>query len=437
MAIDVLQAFLTKRMFDVGGDDQRVTPLREAAGDIATLLRAAPQRAATFTMVAIDSAIDKDEPVVGEVMKVLEVRWQSYAGAFTDAQLPTVARAIILHALSAAMGSEPIAAAVSLTARSLLPRLGVVGDRALWTEIIGDADSGLAQRAERDWALPSATSAADTTLSVAAVEPLAPPSIKTDWLIGRLEAASGPHNAEGEAIKGANPLLPNNGQAWATTFASQAGSAITSLVNTAAEMLAKNINQREGADALRTAIAEYVSTTSSALIRTALGLERRTALLWWKEALFSPMAQASYRALDPAVAAALAAIDASHQTGAFAPRMAEAVVRETLRSIDPIAMTVERPLTEHGQALATAADPVRAVLDGGYQVIHSEPGRTPLGALVPSGSGITAEALITRLGLARDDKVSAMEFGVWLFRDLQAAAATPPPTKRKRGGKTA
>jgi hypothetical protein len=435
MAVDILQRFLTKRLFDVGADDARVTPLREATEDVVSVIKAAPQRTAVFTMVAIDSGIGPDEPLVGEIMSILEKRWQSYAGAFADSKLPTVARAIVLHALSKAMGSDPIAAAVSLTARTMLPRLGAVADRDVWSEIIDDAERRLALKAEREWALPSAAKAFEIGLSFDDLPQLVPPQTNRDWLVKRLGAASGPHNAEGASFESANPNFPDAGQAWAHQFAPIAATAISNSVNAVVKSLAEQVEQREGGQALRDAISTYVTASAEALTRTAMGLERRSALLWWKEALYSPAAQTSYRDLDPAVAAALAAIDASTQTGPFAPRMAEAVVRETLMSMNQEAMTATRPLVEHGKAIAGATGEVRSAIETGYAAAHAEPGRSPLAGLIVSDPVTSPAVVERRLGLPGDLELSAVDLGVWLFRDLQASAATPVPVRRGRGSK--
>jgi hypothetical protein len=436
MATDVLQRFLTKRLFDVGADDNRVKPLRDAAADVAALIKTAPQRTATFTMVAIDAGVGPDQPLVGEVMKILEKHWQSYAGAFTDSKLPTVARAILLHALSMAMGSEPIAAAVSLTARNMLPHLGDAGDRELWADIIGDAERRLGLKAERDWALPSAAKAVGSELTIAQAEPLVAPGISRDWLSTRLEAAAGPHNENGDALASSNPNFPNAGAPWSHKFGPIAATAISSAVNNAIKTLVERLGERDAAQELRAAVSEYVAFSTIALTRTAVGLERRTALLWWKEALYSPAARASYRDLDPSAAAALAAIDASAQTGAFAPRMAEAMVRETLRSIDGN-MLEERSLVDHCTAIGATTGDVHQAIQTGFAAIHGESGRAPLGALLTRPEPGSPAAIETGLGLSGDTLVSAIDLGIWLFRDLQASAATPVPAKRGRAGKPA
>jgi hypothetical protein len=201
--------------------------------------------------------------------------------------------------------------------------------------------------------------------------------------------------------------------------------------------LAEQVDKREGGQALREAIGNYVTATADALTRTAMGLERRSALLWWKEALYSPTAQTSYRDLDPAVAAALAAVDASAQTGPFAPRMAEAVVRETLRSMDHDAMMATKALVEHGEAIAAATGGVRSAIEAGYANAHAETGRSPLASLILSDPVTSPGVVERRLGLPGDLALNAVDLGVWLFRDLQASAATPVPAKRGRGSKAA
>jgi hypothetical protein len=436
MATDVLQRFLNRRLFDVGGDDARVALLRAAAADVAAVIKDSPQRAAGMTMVAIDSRIGPDEPLVGEVMKVLEKRWQSYAGAFADKKLPTLARAIVLHALSAAMGSDSIATAVSLTARTMLPQLGDPADLDLWGDIINDADRRLALRTEREWALPSAAKAATGSLSWTAPAALTPPTLARAWLVQRFSAAAGPHNSDGEANKTpVNPQFPNSGEPWSHAFAPIAATSVASAVDLAFKAFAEQIDKRDAGETLGNAITSYVSSAAETLTRTAIGLERRTALLWWKEALYSPSAHVSYRDLDPAAAAALAAIDASAQTGPFAPRMAEAMVRETLRSIDVGFASESQPLSACCNVIAETEGPVRAALEAGFGAVNREPGRTPLASLLADSDAVTPEVIAERLGLAPDLAVTPMEFGTWLFRDLQAAAATPPPVKRKRGAK--
>lgn len=435
MAVDILQRFLTNRLFDVGADDKRVEALRQTAADVTALVKAMPQRTATLTMVAIDGTIAPEEPIVGEVMKILEKHWQSYANAFADDKLPTVARAVLLHGLSAAASSDAIATAISLTAHTMLPHLGDTADRDLWTEVVGDADRRLIARAEREWALPGAASTGQPEFTLGAAGELSIPNMPREWLAERLEWAVGPTNAAGEAFKQANPNWPSNSnQPWAHEFASRAANAISGAVNSALKSLAESIAQRNDPAILRDSIAEYVSAASSALTRTAIGLERRTALLWWKEALYSPAGGISYRDLDPAAAAALAALDASSQSGAFAPHMTEAVVRETLRSIDQEAMLAERPLLDQANSVLHNG-PVRTVIQHGYSSIHSEPGRTPLGALLTRDEALTSAVMIERLGLPPDLAINAVDLGVWLYRDLQAAAATPEPVKLKRKGR--
>lgn len=436
MALDVLQKFLTARLFDVAGEDTRVDRLRETASDVVEVLKAAPERTAIFTMTAIDGRAGVDDPVVTEVTALLEKRWHSYAGAFSDEKLPTVARSIVLHALAATMGADPVAACVALTARNLLPHLGAQADRELWNDLLANADRRLDLRAQREWALPSAANVPETPLKFDAVPALTPPAVPDDWLKSRFAAAAGPSVASGEALKApVNSSWPQNGAQWSYEFAPIAGNAVAQALNSVSKALVEAINGQNAASALAEAVQAYVTTAVQSVARTAAGLERRTTLLWWKEALFSPLAKTSYRGLDPAVAAALVAIDGSAQTGAFAPRMAEALVRETSLSIDPAAMREPKPLAELCASANGAAGETGAVIRDYLSQVHVEGGRAPLAGLLGRDEPTDREVLRTRLGLDGSLAVAPADFGVWLFRDLQAAAATPPSPKRKRAAR--
>jgi len=430
MALDILQRFLTARLFDVGGDDTRVVKLREAAADLANVIKAAPHRVAIFTMVAIDGQIGPDDPLIIEVTGILEKRWQSYAGAFVDASLPTVARAIVLQALASAMASDAVAAAVTLTARNMLPHIGAQSDRNLWIDLIQEADRRLDTRAQREWALPHAAAASDVALTLDGVPALAPPTLSRDWLTKQLQAASGPSNAQGEALKTPNPHWPNEGSPWSHQFAPAAASATAAAVDAVIKALAEKVDEQAGAKALADTVSKYVSEVAATLTQTAAGIERRTSLLWWKEALFSPSTGLSYRDLAPPVAAALAALDASAQTQAFAPRMAEAFVRETVRSIGEEKMLRAQPISQLCSVVIQASDDVRTTLREGYAQVHTEAGRIPLAGVL--AGELDASVLSARLGIDGSVAISPADFGVWLFRDLQAAAATPAGTKRKR-----
>lgn len=431
VADDYLQRFLNSRLFDVGGDDERLKLLRLAANELADTLKASPERIPAFTMVAIDSETPPDEPLLAEVGGILQHHWNSYAGAFADRTLPVVFRGIILNALGSMINSDPVATAVTMTGRNLLPRLGARADEGLWRDLVDTASHRLEMRARREWALPSAAAAQQHELKVVGIGTVAGTNASKEWLTKQLRAAVGPHTPEQEAT-GGNAYWPNSGEAWAHDFAARAAAAIVGSINGTAKTLVENVNKELGFKDQAEAIGAYVQAVAGSVAQTALGLERRTSLLWWKEALYSPAAAISYRQLDLPVAAALAAVDSAEQIGAFAPRMAEAFLAETVRSIDPVAAGERMQLVDLCCAVEAAPAEVREILLARLGQLHVEPGRTQLASLIGTGVTIDGAILERRVGLDPAEQMSIVDFALWLFRDVQASAAAPAPRRKRK-----
>jgi hypothetical protein len=432
VAHDILQRFLTAKLFDVSGDDTRLNRLRETAEDLAEQIKSAPSRTSAFVMVAIDAKVPHGEPVLAEVASLLEKRWNTYAGAFANETLPVVIRGIILEALGRIIGSEPIALAVALTARSLLPILGSPADRSLWADIVDDADRRLENRAGREWTMPSAASVQSLSLALPTVQQLSAPTLKRDYISERVAAAAGPEDHAGNGISNGNPYWPNQGQSWSNEFVPRATKAIGDSVDAVAKLIVDKINAQAPATALVEAINQYVGQVSAGLAQTTVGVERRTALLWWKEALYSPALKQSYRSLDLALVAGWLAVDAVEITGAFAPRMMEAFLIETFRSLN-LEASKTMDAKHLFEPVATDQSPASVQLRERLSQAPMEAGKSPLAGLLGRAVPIDASFFEKRLGVPGSMKLSPLEFCVWLFRDLQITRAME--AKKRRGTK--
>ena len=435
MAQDILQSFLTARMFSVGGDDSRLDKLRSAAADVADLIKATPARAAGFTMVALDADCRADEPILAEVASKVEKHWNSYTGSFAEDVLPVVLRAVILDALARIVGSDPIAMAVALTARNLSPYVGDAADQPLWVEILNQAERRLELRARREWTMPSTAEMEPLKLELGETTPINAFSVNLEYLIKHLAGASGPSGADGVAIEGANQNWPNNGPQWSYEFAPRAAKAIAAVTNSALKSTVDAINKQAGHATLIEAIGAYIQQAAAAVAKTSVGLERRTALIWWKEALYSPGAERSYREMDLALAAGWMAIDGAEQAGSFAPRMAEAVILETMRSLAPEDGLKPRALTDLAAELLKEQDIAIAARER-LACVLVEKGRTPLASLISHNTPIDGNVVHDRLGLDADVQMSPAAFALWLYREYQVAIATQSAAKGRRKAKS-
>ena len=227
-------------------------------------------------------------PILLEVAAILEKRWNSYAGAFADTTLPVVMRAIILDALARSIGSEPIAAAIALTARTFLPRQGSKADQALWSELLDDAERRLERRAQREWSFPSSADGRTETPTLPQLPAISHTTIKREWLAERIAGAVGPHAEGGAAVAGANPNWANAGEQWSHDFTKRMTKAIGEALDTIAKNNFDRLNAQLTAAYQAQPLAAYVNEVADEFGARSLGLERRSALLWWKEARSRP-----------------------------------------------------------------------------------------------------------------------------------------------------
>ena len=117
-------------------------------------------------------------------------------------------------------------------------------------------------------------------------------------------------------------MAQNNPSAWAQQlgngFAEAIGEAID---NVAAQSKVGPIDLSASFQQLTSAVSGYVSEALRAVSGATAGLQRRTNLIWWKQALFSPSKQKSYRAYPVTIASALMALDLYQQIPCFRPRV--------------------------------------------------------------------------------------------------------------------
>ncbi|MDE0095742.1 MAG: GTPase-associated system all-helical protein GASH, partial [Gammaproteobacteria bacterium] len=136
MTDDVLLKFLSRRLINVGGDDDKLDHLRQTAADLAEILQVTPTKACPYALVAFDPHVPTADPTVVEVENALRKRWQTYVNTFSDTPV-TVFRAILLDALiSACDRNDTVAAAFVASARNVLPLMEVGDEQTLWADIV-------------------------------------------------------------------------------------------------------------------------------------------------------------------------------------------------------------------------------------------------------------------------------------------------------------
>ena len=435
---DVLLEFLTHGLIDVGGDDAKLEKMRSTAGDLAKALQDSPERATSYALIAFDPNSPALDPVVAEVMDALRKRWATYVNTFAGTPI-LVVRALLLDALNqAAAADDRIGLCFVASARNALPFMEVGEEQKIWVDVIGKTEDRIDARAEREWATPDTISVPKLSFKISKKPS---PVLKTTVvdrraLASQLQAAAGPQS--GNVATNGNPTWPQNNPAhWVAEFGARAAVAVADAVDAVtADFAVGEIDVAGPLNQLAEAVTGFVEATLSSFSGATAGLQRRTELLWWKEALYSHSARKSYRTLEPQVAAALMALDLFNQLPLFSPASVAAFLHEAVALL-PSAAEAKHSV---GDLLATARQspelaPLRATAAGLLAVPR---GRGPLLALIghpeisvspPSGEfrDLTGVPAGSELGIAT--------WATWLFRELQAARATErtKPPKRRQG----
>ena len=353
MSGDVLRRFLGKGLIDVGGDDDKLGRLRQTAGDLSGILKKTPVKASPFALVAFDPDTPATDPTIAEVEKALRKRWQTYVNTFAETPV-TVFRAMLLDALIRACGdNDTVAVAFVASARNVLPFMEVGGEREIWAEIVGEIEGKVEARAEREWATPA-------SISVPAIEFESPSGaeihisskkVSRNGLAQKLLAAAGPISVapnEGKVRTNGNPhwSQDTSGQ-WVYEFGTRTAVAVCEAINQAIGSLSvEGVDLPRITEDMTKVMSGHLTTTLQAVSGAMAGLQRRTHLLWWKEALFSPSARMSYRDMSTFDAAALMAFDMHRQVLTLSPASVAAFLRETVIALPTIDQEQKAPIRE-------------------------------------------------------------------------------------------
>jgi GTPase-associated system helical domain len=430
VATDILQLFLNRRLFDIGPDDTRLGRLRKAAAGLAASLSKRRARTVWYALAAFDPDVPPDDEVLGEAATAVQKHWNTYASCFADASPRPLFRAVLLEALyQAQMDDTGIATAVALVARNVLPHFNVASERDVWLQVVAAATERANEQARAEWDVHVESSDPETLVVEAEAGTVAEQPIESDrgTLLRAFVGAAGPTDQQGQPGTNPNPHWPYNSAAnWSYQFAPRATEAVADAIDRAFALLHEQ--HAELAQSLTEIVRHHVSlgvSTVAAIARSTRGLQLRTELLWWKEAMYSPSTGKSYRAQSPILGAAQMALDLHRQVPVFCPESVEYFLREAAGTVFAAAAVARNPLRESINALVSGEDlgAFRAALRGFRQTS----GRGPLVSLLADAfedGAIGPKQCSAAIGIDGATEFTPADLSVWIFRELQALRAT-------------
>lgn len=425
MPNQILLRFLENGLINVGGDDSKLRKLQETAEVLSNVLQKTPAKTTAFALTAFDPDVRAEQPVMQEVKAALSEQWQTYINTFAGTPR-AVFRAILMEALAiAASRDDLIAAALVACARNMLPHIRIGNERHIWGDLVKTLEDKVEERAEAEWATPDAIEVPPLTL---VIDPLKI-SMKTskldrEALTENLKDASGPSDRSGRESQNANQNWPHAGPEWSYEFAPRAATAIAEAIDPVLKVRAGRVDLGVPFEKIAETISRHFNKTLKEVSRATAGLQRRTYLIWWKEALYSPSLRRSYRDLKGIQAAALMAFDLYNQVPNFTPLSVSSFLDETVRSLPQIDVEERKPLLELIKTVAASKE--LAALRASVESLRLGQGRGPLLALIGNRetASLEPEHFKDLTGVPADTALSLPDLAVWLFRDLQAMRAT-------------
>ena len=444
---DVLLRFLNKGLINVGGDDEKLRHLRETAGDLCRILEGTPAKASPFALVAFDSDTPATDPTIVEVADALRDRWETYVNTF-DGPPVTVFRAMLLDALlRACERDDTVAVAFVASARNVLPFVEVGGEGEIWADVVGEIERKVETRAEMEWATPALISVPDLRFEPPSSVEIRVSSEKTNATVLRqkLRAAAGPKstNSDGKTVDtSGNPHWPQDTSGyWINEFGTMAAEAVGEAINrTIGSLSVEGFDLPAFTGDMMRVMSKHMTTTLQAVSNATTGLQRRTNLLWWKEALFSPSARMSYREMSTFDAAVMMAFDMHRHIPTFSPASVAAFLRETVISLPTIDQEQSFPIRELVEKTRRAGVLAELRTEAG-KLVPVPAGRSSILGLIGHPDAmpqIDDGGFRNLVGVKPHTTLTLPDWSVWMFRELQAAraiaeATTPNPrTSRKR-----
>ena len=294
----ILQDFLVCGLINVGEQDQRLEWLEAAANNLAKGFLKTRRKMVNATLVALDDDLPENEPVFDAVEAAVLTHWKALRSKYPE-RPRQILRAVIFAALEKIQEDTAAAAIVWLVGGSYLPHARMGNERPYIEKLfttIGD----IAEAASVDlWTTAPSEKAAKISALKLKIEDSELETMSTKWLQDALGASAG----SGIQVDG----YPNNTHQvygyqaqWAQHFGNHGGKAIIGVINASLQVLLKQVAKQMGrfASALEehgTSVVAAVRDTLRQSTENQLARERRTALLWWRQTLYSPSRRRGYR----------------------------------------------------------------------------------------------------------------------------------------------
>jgi len=424
MSESILQTFLNKQFIKTS-DAGNIDSLNKAVTALKNNLTKKRQLIIPYTLIALDPQVSEEDPSVAEVESVIIKNWPTFKNSTSTKDKPTTyVRVVILQALAEIAKDETIGAIIWLTGRNVLAFYQTQKEREPMITLLKDIGFRYERDSRKYWSLnDSSISSFTTPKNISLTYTKFSPIDKTELTNHLLAAAV--HNAWVEqAGKAENPYVSNQGNwQWPKFFAERAGKGLTEMFNKAFTSQEQSLATVAGS--LQKEVNEYLGqfqvhfeTVAKSLNLSSVAANKRNDLLWWKQTMFSPILNDTYRIQDPILTAISMTVDLSNLVGSMYPESVNYLLREALRDVYGESSNEKQSFSVWIESILKLSGSLGEIIN---PFENNGAGRKSLGSAVANailshdGSKFSKET-----GIDLGQQLSLADLAVWLFHDLQA-----------------
>ena len=409
----ILQEYLNLQFIPLD-DDSALDKLKKASGDIAKKLQKDKSKIISYTLVALDPQISVNDSSLTEVRDIIIKHWPVFATKASDL-LVTYLRSVILEALQSISDNPQLAGIIWLTGSCVFPYYILDREASTlksWLEGIGHIYE---QEAESQWNA-SANIKFGSPEQVTLNATISNSQVSAETFSADLKAASA-HTQYG----GENQYQTQQYNVWPNFFSTRAGEGLAKEINRA--LTAQGNGLKKGLEGYNTQLNQYFSglgkyfeDISKQMITGTQTIQRRSQLLWIKEALFSVGQKTSYRDVSKSDLPFVLAKDMQTLVTVIYPISVDFFMKEILRS------TVNDADTKIPFSNLLEADRLKntqSIL--GTQSTIDSSRKSLTNYILRLASNQTAiEQMESETGINPESEISLADFTVYLLHDLQS-----------------
>lgn len=426
MIDSILQSFLDHRFIKTD-ESENISNLNKAVAELQKRLGRKKEKIISHTLVALDPTISDDDPIVQEVEALIIKKWPAFRNSVAKTKDTPIAyvQAVILETLNKLSKDENLAAIIWHTGCNIVSHYKLAGQEEVLTHFLLEIGEKVEEVGRRNWSILE-NAKIDTLDSIELTLPkISQGKVGEAELQGHLKAAAVHSAWANQAGGGENPhtQATNNFQ-WPKFFAERAAKGLSEEINAALSTQNKSLTSisnsiQEALGSYLAGLKPYLEQVSSSILQSSQSLNKRSDLIWWKQALYSHRLDSGYRTLGPLALAVTMAVDLADNVSPIHPKSVDFFLKETLRDVLGDETDKKVAVTELLEQLQRLSDAEKQLLEN---LCNENESRKSLGACMADmmKEKMNADEFFKRTGLEKRAKISLGGLTIWLFHDLHA-----------------